>query len=194
MKAGLLLIEFQYDWLSPQGKLHHLMQDSGLFQQSINHAKAALDHARNTGITVLHSGLCFAPGHHELGHATQGLRAHIRTNQPFLQGSPGCEFFEDFAPRDNELVVRGRLGSSAFAGSNLDLLCRHHGIDTLYIMGYALHVCVESTLRAAHDLGYNVNVITDACAAFTPTQQQHVITEVIPHFGQGITTTAFMHQ
>lgn len=194
MNAGLLLIEFQHDWLHPKGKLHHLIQDKGQLQQSIDYAKAALAHARNSGMTVIHSGLSFAPGYHELGPATQGLRSLIRKNQPFLQGSQGCEFFDGFTPIQGELVVSGRLGSSAFSGSNLDLLCRHHGLDTLYIMGYALHVCVESTLRAAHDLGYTANVITDACAAFNQAQQYYVINEVIPHFGQGITTEAFVKE
>ena len=193
MKAGLLLIEFQHEWLNPQGKLYSLMQDMAQLQRSIIQARVALHYARQTGMIVIHSGLSFTPDYHELGNTNQGLRAHIRMNQPFIENTVGSDFFTGFAPHDGELIVTGRLGSSAFAGSNLDLLCRYHKIDTLYMMGYALHVCVESTLRAAYDLGYNTNVITDACAAFTQTQQDHVINEVIPHFGTAITTATFIN-
>jgi nicotinamidase-related amidase len=58
-------------------------------------------------------------------------------------------------------------------------------------MGYALHVCVESTFRSAHDLGYNVILIADASAAFTKEQQEYVLNEVIHHFGKKITVNEF---
>ena len=93
-----------------------------------------------------------------------------------------------------EFVVGGRTGGSAFAGSNLDSYLRNNHIDTLYIMGYALHVCVESTLRSAHDLGYKPILIEDASAAFTPEQRQHVLNEVVHHFGKKITTQEFMRK
>ena len=35
-KSVLLLIEFQNEWISKDGKLHHLMQDEDLFLNSLN--------------------------------------------------------------------------------------------------------------------------------------------------------------
>ncbi|WP_408639507.1 isochorismatase family protein, partial [Noviherbaspirillum autotrophicum] len=31
---------------------------------------------------------------------------------------------------------------------------RNQGISRLYLAGYATHVCIESTMRHAHDIGY----------------------------------------
>jgi nicotinamidase-related amidase len=42
---------------------------------------------------------------------------------------------------------------------------------------------VESTLREAHDLGYNAYVVADACAAFERAQHEHVLAHVVHHFG-----------
>jgi nicotinamidase-related amidase len=53
-------------------------------------------------------------------------------------------------------------------------------------MGYALHVCVESTLRTAHDLGYDAILIEDACSAFTAQQKTYVLGEIVHHFGTSI--------
>jgi nicotinamidase-related amidase len=95
-------------------------------------------------------------------------------------------------PRANERVVEGRTGASGFAGSNLESLLRNSGVETIYLMGYAAHVCVESTLRDAHDRGYNVVVLTDATAAFNRDQQRHFEEAVVHHFGRSLPTSAFV--
>ena len=99
-------------------------------------------------------------------------------------------FPEPFAPRRGEFVVAGRSGASVItnSNSNLDPYLRNNGIDHLYLLGFALHVCVESTLRHAHDLGYEVTVISDAAPAFTAQQQAHVIGQVVHQFGRSMTT------
>jgi nicotinamidase-related amidase len=191
--SALLLIEFQNEWLSEQGKIHHLLSDKKQFEESVKQAKQALAAARAAHFPIIHSGLAFNPGYKELGQAEAGLRYRIQKAQTFIAGTPGVEFPEPFSPRPHEFLVSGRIGSSAFSGSNLDLYLRNQGIKKLYIMGYALHVCVESTMRAAHDLGYDVVIIEDACAAFNQAQKDHVHNTVIPHFGSGIQAQDFIN-
>ena len=191
--SGLVLIEFQEEWLNEQGKLHHLLLDKEQFINSLENAKKIIAAARNAEISIIHSGLSFSKGHKELGKAKQGLRAGIVRRETFLATAQGSCFSEPFKPQSDELVVSGRIGSSAFAGSNLDSLLRNNQIHTLYLMGYALHVCVESTLRAAHDLGYETILIEDACASFTAEQKRYVLNEVVHHFGKSITTQDFLN-
>jgi len=62
----------------------------------------------------------------------------------------------------------------------------------IYLMGYALHLCVESTLRQAHDLGYNTHVIYDASAAFTREQQTAFVNDIVPFYGRAVTTQDFL--
>lgn len=47
-------------------------------------------------------------------------------------------------------------------------------------------------MRAAHDLGYEPVILSDATAAFTAQQQQHVLDEVVHHFGWSMPTQAFV--
>lgn len=190
---ALLLIEFQQEWLSQRGKLHHLFKDTIQFQNSIKCAEEALNTARNSSMHVIHSGLKFSEGHKELGKATQGLRLAIASHQTFLKNSEGSQFGASFTPHNNEFVVQGRIGSSAFSGSNLDSYLRNNNIRTLFVMGYALHVCVESTMRAAHDLGYEVVIIEDSTAAFTAEQKHYVLNEIVHHFGSSISTRDFIN-
>ena len=190
---ALLLIEFQHEWLHEEGKLYPLMTDKKQFLASIECASKVITAVRSSAMPVIHSGLSFQPNYPELGHAKCGLRSAIPAHQTFLSASDGSQFVEPFVPMSNEFVVNGRVGGSAFAGSNLDAYLRNNNIKTIYLMGYALHVCVESTLRAAHDLGYEVFLIEDATAAFTDGQKQHVLNDVVHHFGERITANQFIN-
>lgn len=184
-RTAVIAIEYQRDWLHPDGKIHHLMADQGQFAQAQAQSRALFAAVRRTGLPLVHVGLEFGEGHLELGQAAQGLRAAIPKVGSFV--GPGAAFEPPFDPRAGEPVAAGRIGASGFAGSNLDALLRYRGIDTLLLAGFALHVCVESTLRQAHDLGYTAFVVEDATAAFTPEQRRHVLEEVVHHFGARVT-------
>lgn len=54
---------------------------------------------------------------------------------------------------------------SSFAGTDLDRWLRARGIETLTVVGYMTHNCVDATVREALHLGYTVEVISDATGA-----------------------------
>ncbi|MFI6846231.1 cysteine hydrolase [Kitasatospora sp. NBC_00085] len=56
---------------------------------------------------------------------------------------------------------------------------------------YAGHAEKIAALSRAHDRGYTVYVIHDACAAFSRAQQEYVREHVIHHFGGRTAATAF---
>ncbi len=191
--SALLLIEFQNEWLREDGKLNHLLSDRAQFFSSQNNAKNIIECARTTGINIIHSGLTFSKEYKELGKATHGLRAAIPQNKTFLEKTDASEFTKPFIPEKHEFKVSGRIGSSAFSGSNLDAYLRNNRITHLFMMGYALHVCVESTLRAAHDLGYESIVIEDASSAFNQEQKEYFLQHVIHHFGSTMKSIDFIN-
>lgn len=192
-QSALLLIEFQNEWLNESGKLHTLFLDKEQFTASVKNAEKVISAARKTSLHIIHSGLHFTQAYSELGQAKQGLRSVIPKRGTFLANSFASQFPPPFLPQGNEFVVQGRIGSSAFAGSNLDAYLRNNHIHTLYIMGYALHVCIESTLRAAHDLGYETIIIEDACSAFNREQKEHFSKHIVHHFGSSMTSGDFIH-
>jgi len=56
----------------------------------------------------------------------------------------------------------------------------------------AVHLCIESTMRQAHDLGYSTNVIYDASSAFTKEQQNSFLKDIIPFYANPLTTSDFI--
>ena len=186
-RTALLLIEFQREWLDPTtGKLGHLMEDQNQLRSSAMQSKRLLDMARLSGIHIVHVPCLYQVGYPEIaGGLEQGLFYAIPRAKTWI--GEGGSFANGFEPKDGEFIVGGRVGASAFAHSNLDIFLRANKIKYLLLTGYALHVCVESTLRQGHDLGYSVMVVEDACAAFNMEQQNYVLRHVIHHFGTAIT-------
>lgn len=191
MSQALILIETQNEWLHENGKLVKLMEDRGLYENSKNGIVNALDLARKTNMYVVHVGLRFQKGYPELANGNSGLRKAIPNVGTFPLDGFGSQFHESVKPQEGEFIVTGRTGGSGFAGSNLDIYLRNNQIFDIYLAGYATHVCVESTLREAHDRGYNATLLSDACSAFTEEQQHHVLDNVVHHYGEALTVEEF---
>ena len=192
-RSALLLVEFQGEWLAPAGLLRRgVARDPAALDAAADRASAAVEAARGAGMPVVHSGLAFQPGHPELGgRGHYGLRAAQPIAGLFRAGTPGAAFAPPFEPRPGDWVAAGRTGASAFAGSNLDALLRANGVQALFVAGFATEVCVEGTLRQAHDLGYDAVVLEDACAGITAEAHRHCLENAVPHFGHRSTVDAF---
>jgi nicotinamidase-related amidase len=190
--SALVLIEFQNEWLHADGKINGFMKDRDQFEGAIDGGRRALDAARRAGLPVVHSGLRFQKGYPEFGGGSgHGLKSAIPRFGTFPIDGSGSQFADGFEPAEGEFVAYGRTGASAFAGSNLDVWARSNQVTRLFLAGFALHVCIESTFRAGHDLGYDMIILEDATAAFTPEQRAHVLDHVVHHYGERMMVESF---
>jgi nicotinamidase-related amidase len=185
-RTALVLIEFQKEWLAAEGTLRRLLvRDRDALRTAAENAGAVLDAARTGGWTVAHAGLDLRhdPDYQLFAGGRRGLGLRAAIPKAGTWTGEGADFVEPFVPRPGEFRVAGRSGASALKNATLDPFLRNNRIDTLLFMGFATHVCVESTLRDAHDLGYDALLVHDACAAFDRAQHDHVRRHVVPHFG-----------
>ncbi|ANL50998.1 isochorismatase-like protein (plasmid) [Rhizobium phaseoli] len=192
-KSALILIEYVNDWLAPTGGINAQFQDRAQFDTAVANSKILLAEARRRGMEVIHASLRFEPTFKVLGEGKYGLRKLMRDYGSFL--GEQADFFPGFEPQAGEYVVRERSGSSSvFTGTTLDSYLRNNRIFDIYLCGFALRQCVESSMRNAHDLGYHTNVIYDASAAFTREQQTSFLNEIAPFYANAITTQQFVTQ
>lgn len=194
-KSALILIETQNEWMHKDGKLYKaLVKDKEMMQTSIKNIEKLLDYARKNNIEVIHVGLRFEKGYPELANGRSGLRKAIPNAGTFPVNGFGSQFYETVKPIEGEFVVTGRVGASGFTGSNLDAYLRNNKIENIYLVGYATHVCVESTLRDGHERSYNTHVISDATSAFNSMQQDYFLNNIVHHFGEHLTTKEFINE
>jgi nicotinamidase-related amidase len=122
----------------------------------------------------------------------QGLPG-VRPNSPLwrtlfdcvclMEGTPAVEIIDDVAPRPEEPVVRGQA-ANGFDRTELDSFLRLAGVDNLVLAGIATDVAVESTARAAADLGYRTIVVSDACTADTDEAHDRSLEVIRRWFGE----------
>ena len=79
-------------------------------------------------------------------------------------GSTGVEIHELVAPLPGETTIQ-KSEPNSFLGTTLLEHLRGLGINELVITGMMSSMCVDSTTRAAAELGFTNIVIHDACAA-----------------------------
>lgn len=94
---------------------------------------------------------------------------------PFFQpNTAGIDIHESVAPIGTEPVVV-KHKANGFLNTNLQDVLKDLAVTDLVIAGAMTQNCIDSTTRAAADLGYNCVVIEDACAAMALEQGGEIV-------------------
>jgi len=140
-------------------------------------ASRAVKAARASGIPVMFVRVAFRPGYPEAAENNAVFASLAQSGDAMTQDHPATQVHAALEPRPDEPVVLKRR-VSAFSGSDLDVLLRAAGADTLVLAGIATSGVVLSTLRQAADLDYRLVVLADACADRDP-EVHRVLTEKV---------------
>jgi nicotinamidase-related amidase len=148
----LLLMDFQ----------HGIVESIGA-PSVVDAADRAAKAARAAGIPVMFVRVAFRPGFPEVAGSNASFSAVAQAGDAYLQDHPATQVHAALTPEPGEpVIVKRRV--SAFTGSDLEVLLRGAGADTLVLAGIATSGVVLSTLRQAADLDYRLVVLEDACA------------------------------
>ncbi len=95
---------------------------------------------------------------------------HIQHNSadessPLHPSKSGNQFKEGFEPWPLELVI-GKNVNSAFIGTDLEEQLKKLKATDLLICGISTEHCVSTTTRMASNMGFNVELVGDACYAW----------------------------
>lgn len=140
-RTALVLVDIQNDYFS-DGKmaLEGMEEASGNAAQILSRFRAQrlpIFHIRHIAI---HPGATF-----------------------FLPDTPGSEIHPSVAPITDETVIVKDFPNSFRETPLLDLL-KKAGVTSVVVCGAMSHMCIDATVRAACDLGFQCRVAQDACA------------------------------
>jgi ureidoacrylate peracid hydrolase len=65
-----------------------------------------------------------------------------------------------------------------------------HGIERVIVIGLRANTCIDSTVRSAAELGYDVTLVTDAIAAFSQAEIDATVQLNAPSYALTRTPTA----
>ena len=119
--------------------------------------------ARSAGSTVVYTRVAWQPGLADLV-VNSPILSIVQQSGCLVEGSELAKILPDLTPADGDVVVtHQRVGG--FSSSQLDVVLRSRGIDTILFAGVATNFSVEGTARQASDLGYRTVIVSDACSA-----------------------------
>ena len=132
--------------------------------------------ARAAEAVVVYVRIGFRPGAPEASPRNRSFAA-LAGGSGFGLDDEATQVHPAVAPEpDDPVVVKKRV--SAFAGSDLEVLLRSRGVDTLVLTGIATSGVVLSTLREAADRDYRLLVVADCCLDADP-EVHRVLTEKV---------------
>ncbi|MEN3316047.1 MAG: biuret amidohydrolase [Acidimicrobiaceae bacterium] len=88
-----------------------------------------------------------------------------------LEGDPGTELVDDLRPGPGEYFIAKRR-YSCFFGTELEILLKGLGAQTLLLTGGLTDVCVHYTFADAHQHDYHVRVIEDCVGGSSPARHE----------------------
>jgi nicotinamidase-related amidase len=173
-RTALIIIDMQRDFLEPGGFGAALGNDVSRLMAAVEPCRAILAAARAAGLLVIHTreghrpDLADAPPAKVLrGPADKRIGACGPMGRILIRGEAGHEIIPALAPLPGEPVI-DKPGKGAFYQTDLELMLRNRGIETLMVTGVTTEVCVHTTVREANDRGYRCLVLGDACASYFP--------------------------
>ncbi len=81
----------------------------------------------------------------------------------FVPGTPGADIHNSVQPLAGETVIEKNFPNSFFQ-TELLLRLNEADVTNLVVCGAMSHMCIDTTVRAAKELGFACTVISDACA------------------------------
>ncbi len=149
MKTALLIIDIQNDYF-PGGKME-------------------LEGAKEAGQKAGALLQCFRE------HGGQHIHIQHEARKPgatfFIPGTDGIRIHDLVAHFEGEPIVHKQYPNS-FRDTNLLEQLKHWETERVLICGMMTHMCVDATVRAAADFGFQVIVVEDACATRALTHDQ----------------------
>ena len=164
MHAALLIIDMQNDFVLPGAPL--CVRGAA---PSVPVIRRLLLQARAQGLPVIH----IIRQHNRDGSDVEKMRQALFQEGPGIcvPGTEGAQIVAALTPKEGEYIVCKRR-FSAFFQTELDMLLRRLGVDTLLVTGTQYPNCVRGTAVDGMSLDYDVNVVTDACSAQSPDVEQ----------------------
>jgi nicotinamidase-related amidase len=154
--TALLLIDMQRDFVESDGVFGELGVDLSMYRDALPRLASLLADARRASALVVHVQNTALPD--RLSDSPAQIRFNLRMHagkrrdgaplRYSVAGTPGHDFVKALVPCGDELVVL-KHRSSAFWGTDLEMLLRSNGIKTVVIGGCTTEGCVESTARDA---------------------------------------------
>jgi nicotinamidase-related amidase len=170
--TALLIIDIQNDLCLKKGTVEKY---SGIgipeFENTVNNVKNVADVARKVKIPVIYTRATHLKD--QISDSAElivfrmkmyNLKKPYNAPTSTIKGTWGHEILEELKPFPEDIII-DKNRTSAFTGTNLDLILRNNKIKTLVVTGVVTWGCVFDTVRAGVNLDYFMVILRDCVNA-----------------------------
>jgi ureidoacrylate peracid hydrolase len=194
-RRALIIIDMQNDFIDSKGFLAKTGEQLGfkrdLLASVVPFVARLLSQARQLKIPIVHIYTAWNADHSD--RAVPMLIPEAREAKFLIEGSWGAEIVKELTPIEGEHKIL-KKSYGAFFQTPLDRLLRNLQIRTVIICGIMTNVCVETTIREAVALGYEVILSSDATATVNEEWHQFSLKTIELFFGKVTSTDAIIKE
>ena len=187
ISPALMVIDVQNGFVSKGGSYDILGMDVSHYREVIPRIRDLIIMCRDARIPVFYtqavreaSGIDLLTKTHKI--LPKSREERIKKRPICIRGTWDADIVDDIKPQENDHIVIKRR-DSAFHDTETGVWLRSIGADTLIFCGVDTSICVETSLREAFNIGYDVILVSDATASSNRKHYESTLENVRDYYG-----------
>jgi ureidoacrylate peracid hydrolase len=187
INPALLVIDVQNGFVSKGGSYDLLGMETSNYKEVIPKIRDLINLCKNVRIPIFYtqavresSGIDLLTRSHKI--LPKAREERIKKKPICVRETWDAEIVDEIKPSEGDHVVIKRR-DSAFHDTEIGVWLRSLKIDTLIFCGIDTSICVETSLRDAFNIGYDVVLISDATASNNKKHYESTLENVKDYYG-----------
>ena len=187
INPALIVTDVQNGFVSKDGSYDLLGMEISHYREVIPKIRDLITTCRDARIPVFYtqavreaSGIDLLTKTHKI--LPKSREERIMKRPICIRGTWDADIVEDIKPLEDDHVVIKRR-DSAFHDTEIGVWLRSIGVDTLIFCGIDTSICVETSLREAFNLGYDIILVSDATASSNRKHYESTLENVKDYYG-----------
>lgn len=143
-----------FDMLNDFVEVGAVLENIDVRENLIPRLKRLIEVCRSKGIPVIYTSHAHRKDGSDAGLMTE-FWANVREMRALVKGTHGVEIYDEIKPQEGDVVIEKRR-YSAFYKTDLEIILKNKGVDTLIITGASINVGCDTTARDATNRDYKV--------------------------------------
>ena len=184
---ALLVIDVQNGFVSKGGSYDLLGMEIFNYREVIPKIRDLINLCKNFNIPIFYtqavresSGIDLLTRSHKI--LPKSREERIKKEPICVKETWDAEIVDEIKPSEGDHVVIKRR-DSAFYNTEIGVWLRSLNVDTLIFCGIDTSICVETSLRDAFNIGYDVVLISDATASNNKKHYESTLENVKGYYG-----------
>jgi ureidoacrylate peracid hydrolase len=188
INLALVVVDMQNGFVAKNGSYDRLGMNTPLYREVIPKIRELIDLCKSYDIPVFYtesvreaSGIDLLTKIHTLLPKSREERLKIPI---CVRGTWDAQTIDELKPREDQgdhIIIKRR--DSAFQDTELRVWLQSSGINVLIFCGVDTSICVETSIRDAFNLGYDIILVSDATASGNKQHYETTLARVKDYYG-----------